>query len=108
MKITLTANEFADRFQRVRPDQFSRQALRALFEHFEQIEQDTGEEMEFNPIAICCNYAEYASATDAKRSREGSNETEEPTKEQEAYALNWLRVQTDVLKTSIGVVVREF
>lgn len=109
MKITLTAYEFADRFEKTRPGQFSREALKALFEHFESIEQDTGEEIEFDPVAISCDFAEYESATEAKRAREGSGESGEPTDEQENYSLNWLHSQTVVIELkSGGVVVGDF
>jgi hypothetical protein len=39
-----------------------------LFEYFEQYEQDTGEEMEFDPIAIRCDFDEYESLEDIKKS----------------------------------------
>ena len=39
-------------------DNFSYEALELLFNHFEGIENDTGEEIELDPIAICCEYAE--------------------------------------------------
>jgi hypothetical protein len=38
----------------------------ALFEYFEQYEQDTGEEMEFDPVAIRCDFDEYESLEDVK------------------------------------------
>jgi hypothetical protein len=40
----------------------------ALFEYFEQYEQDTGEkEMEFDPVAIRCAFNEYESLEDVKQ-----------------------------------------
>jgi len=50
---------FTDDLMKVRPDQFSYKALQALWEHFEQYEEDTGEQIEFDPISICCDYSEY-------------------------------------------------
>ncbi len=41
-----------------RKNQFSYEALLALFEHLEQWEQDTGEEIELDVIALCCAYRE--------------------------------------------------
>ena len=38
---------------------FSYQGLDALFNHLEEYENDTGEEIDFDPIAICCEWSEY-------------------------------------------------
>ena len=53
-------NEFAfleafrayDRF-----DQFGATALRSLFAYLEDLESDTGEEIELDVIALCCDYS---------------------------------------------------
>ena len=55
----MTKYDFQNDFMKVRPDQFSYKALQALWEHFEQYEEDTGEQIEFDPISICCDYSEY-------------------------------------------------
>lgn len=39
-------------------DNFSYNALQLLFDNFKELEDDTGEEMELDPIAICCDFAE--------------------------------------------------
>ena len=62
MKITLNESEFINRFMAIRPNQFSREALVALFDYLDKLEDDLGEETEFDPIAICCDWTEYASA----------------------------------------------
>jgi len=51
--------DFQNDFMKVRPDQFSYKALQALWEHFEQYEEGTGDTIEFDPIAICCDYSEF-------------------------------------------------
>jgi len=58
MKQTVNEYTFRDAFS-IRPNSFSYEALGAMFEYFEQLEDDIGEEMELDPIAICCDYAEY-------------------------------------------------
>jgi hypothetical protein len=63
MKTTLTQSSFIDAFTRAgRASQFSRMALGLLLEYFEQIEQDTGEEIELDVVAICCDYSESSTA----------------------------------------------
>ena len=59
---TVTQTEFVDRFVKIdRENNFSYWGRVALFEYFEQYEEDTGEQIEFDPIAICCEYTEYES-----------------------------------------------
>ena len=42
-----------------RGNQFSYEGLKALFSHLEEVEGETGEEMELDVIALCCEYSEY-------------------------------------------------
>lgn len=58
MKTTVNFSEFRDLFQQIRPDNFSYEGLRHLFSWLEQYEEDTGEEMELDVIAICCDFSE--------------------------------------------------
>ena len=58
MKTTVNQSEFIDAFHRSdRYEQFGYDALCSLFDYFEQMEEDCGEEMEFDVIAICCDYS---------------------------------------------------
>ena len=56
MIITLTETEFINRFLEIRPNNFSVEGLRALYEYFEEVDEG----MEFDPIAICTEYTEYS------------------------------------------------
>ena len=58
---TINQWEFVDEFKRIRPDNFSRLGLLELFDYFEMIEDSTGEQIELDIIAICCEYSEYES-----------------------------------------------
>jgi hypothetical protein len=59
MKTTVTFRDFVQAFKDMdRENQFSIDALNMIFEHIEQIEDETGEDYEFDVIAICCEYAE--------------------------------------------------
>jgi hypothetical protein len=58
MKTTVNQSEFIDAFHRYnRYDQFGYDALCALFEYMEQLEEDCGEEIEMDVIALCCDYS---------------------------------------------------
>ena len=59
MKKTVDRYEFASWFAEHRPNNFSPIGRLELFDMLESYEQDTGEEIEFDPIALCCEYTEY-------------------------------------------------
>ena len=61
MKQTINEFDFLQAFKQCRPDNFSRAGLIALYDYLEQYEDDTGEEIELDVIALCCEYAEYDS-----------------------------------------------
>jgi hypothetical protein len=58
MKQTLTKDMFRFQMNQIRPDNFSYEGQGVLFDYFEQYEDDIGEQIEFDPIAFCCEYAE--------------------------------------------------
>jgi hypothetical protein len=59
MKITINESQFRSAFHNAgRGEQFSYKGLGALYSYFEQYEEDTGEEIELDVIAICCDYSE--------------------------------------------------
>lgn len=66
MKQTVNLYGFRDAFQRIRPDNFSYDGLEILFDYLEELEQDTGEEMELDVIAICCDWCESDAETIAQ------------------------------------------
>jgi hypothetical protein len=59
MKTSINKYEFRDAFTRMgRQDNFSYEGLSILFDYFEEYEESTGEEIEFDVIAICCEFNE--------------------------------------------------
>lgn len=59
MKITVTETMFKDAFRQYgRQDNFSYEGLGILFEYFENYEEDCGDSIELDVIAICCEYQE--------------------------------------------------
>lgn len=57
---TINKYEFSDAFHKMgRGDQFSYEGLIALFDYLEMLEDDIGEPIELDVIALCCEYSEY-------------------------------------------------
>lgn len=58
MKQTVNLSAFVDAFHAYkRYDQFGYTALQILFDYLEEYEDSTGEELELDVIALCCDYS---------------------------------------------------
>tara|TARA_R110000764_G_scaffold117701_1_gene205050 strand:- start:449 stop:751 length:303 start_codon:yes stop_codon:yes gene_type:complete len=65
MKKTINFYDFRDAFHKFgRGEQFSASALRTLFDYLEDYEESCDTEIEFDVIALCCEYTEYDSIAD--------------------------------------------
>ena len=58
MKTTVSVYDFHQAFKELRPTNFSYAGLNILFDYFDEFEQESGEEMELDVIAICCDFTE--------------------------------------------------
>jgi hypothetical protein len=59
MKTTINFNDFREAFRRCdRESSYSREGLQMIFDYLEEYESSTGEEVELDVIAICCDYDE--------------------------------------------------
>lgn len=114
MKITLNFSQFLDNWPESIKDKFSYEAKKAIFDYIKEIEDGTGEETEFDPIAICCEWNEATSADEAaKEYFEYEGMTFDPedgheletVDEVEAKALKFLQDRTTVLELDNGGVV---
>ena len=63
MIMTLDVYKFRDLFNRVRPQQFTYEALGELFEYCEELDEG----MEFDPVAICCEWSEVGQGSEEHR-----------------------------------------
>ena len=64
MKQSVNMYDFERAFKNFERDNFSYDGLKALFEYLEEYEEGTGEEVELDVIALCCEYAEYDSLSE--------------------------------------------
>ena len=58
MKQTINLYDFRTAFAQMRPENFSYDGLKVLFEYLEELELSSGEEMELDVIGICCDFSE--------------------------------------------------
>ena len=115
MIINVNFSMFCDGFLRMdRKDSFSYEGKKALFDYLERLEEDTGEQIELDVIAICSEYTEYSTADEAAKNYfeyegmifdEDGNETMTADEVQEK-ALEFLQNRTIVL--SLGFMFRMY
>lgn len=58
----VTFSMFANSFDQ---NDYSYEALSKLFDYYESLEEDSGKQITFDPIAIRCDWTEYDSIEDA-------------------------------------------
>ena len=89
---TVTRNDFIEWFRKSeqRKNQFTYEGLDALFDHLEEYEEGTGEQIKFDPIALCCEFTEYENI-------EEYNKNYKPVKNLDA-----IRELTTVIETKNG------
>lgn len=60
MKTTVNFYEFRNAFEKYgRGNQFTYNGLNAIFDYLTELEEEIGEELELDVIAICCDFTEY-------------------------------------------------
>ena len=122
MKQTISVNDFRDAFIKYgRNDNFSYDGLGALFDYLEGYEDNRGEEMELDVVALCCDYIEYKNAFEAAEScnfefddseldlDEGEDDGGDFETEKEEQALEYLYENTLVIELEGGgVIIQDF
>lgn len=59
-------SQFCDSFSDTYKNNFSYAGKRALFDYLENMEEDTGEQIELDPVCLCCDYTEYENFEELK------------------------------------------
>ena len=112
MKETVTESRFIEAFRQTRPNQFSRPALVALFDYLGELERELGDETEFDPIGLCCDWTEYKNPIEAAEAYgwEAPEIPEGEERDDTSYrkALEFLADQTHVVEFDGGVLVLNF
>jgi hypothetical protein len=97
MKTTLNTYQIADSIKR--DCNFSYEACKALAEYFESLEEDTGVEMEYDGVAIRCDWAEYESLDAYVQEMYPDNYSEWAEKDEDEQ-LEWVQNNHQVIEVS--------
>lgn len=113
MHQTLSTSEAVDILTADQYAGWSRAGARALVEYLEQVEEETGERIEIDPVAIRCDFSEYTSAREAAADLGWNGTTDDDDEDAaEEAALEWLRDRTVALvfdgRDASGVIVGSF
>jgi hypothetical protein len=118
MKITLSTQDIADRLREDKNANWSHSGASALAEHLEELEKESGDEQEFDVVAVRCEFSEYVTATEAAKefgwepeNEEGLEGEDEEDREERivSAALEWLKEQTTVIETDgAAVIIQNF
>lgn len=106
MKTTLSTTEAAEILIADTCANWSRAGAFALVEYLEELEDSTGEEMEFDRVSIRCDFSEYYSAVAAWQDYDPACQFSGD--EDEAEALRLLQDRTSVIEFDGGVIIQNF
>ena len=87
---------------------FSYEGARALMNYLEDLSDDIGENIEYDPIAFCCDYAEYDESEYEDLADEYNEDFGQGDDFNEDDFFNWLRDETTVIEFNGGIIVQGF
>ena len=110
IKQYINQSDFVDAMARTYDDSnFTYEGKIALFDYFEQLSDDTGEDIELDPVAICCEYSEYESLKDASETYFMYNATEEEKAEYtDEKAREYFQNNTQLIEFDGGIIIQDF
>jgi len=111
MKKILSTHDIAHELSSNLSNGFTYNGAYALAEWLEQYEEETGEEIELDTVAIRCEWDEYESAWEAAAQYATPEELEPETddeEEKEKAALAYLEERTTVIPFNGGVIIQAF
>ena len=99
IKQKINFSEFCDSFSDTYKNNFTYDGKRALFDYLEQMSEDTGEDIELDIVALCCEYTEYESMEEALTAY---------NQDGKKYIKDDLSDYTTVIEFDGGVIMAEF
>lgn len=87
---------------------FSFEGANAVQDYYEQLSDDLGQDIEFDPIAWCCEFSEYGSFEDFKNDAGFTDSEGKHEGYPDIKTLDDLRDNTTVIEFDGGIIVGEF
>lgn len=105
MKMTIGIFDVADMLINASEKAWTRSGALAMAEWLQDMEEDSGMEIEIDPIGIQCGYAEYKSVTEAALEYGWEPDSSEYADQHEAAARHYLEAKTEIRLFSGGVLI---
>lgn len=87
---------------------WSRSGAEALIKYLEDLEDDIGNPIEFDRVALRCDFSEYKSVLEGAEDYDFIPSDDEDEDEIEAAALKYLEYRTTVIQFEGGVIIKQF
>jgi len=98
MKKNVSLKDFIQGFKDFGMDYFTIEGYEVLYNYLIDLEEDTGREIDFDVIAICCDYSEYTFKELLEEFFSNDEDFTDLKKGFEQEILNRLREKTEVLE----------
>jgi hypothetical protein len=118
MKMTLTRSDIANSLESMHGTSFSHYGSLALADYLLELEDSTGEEQEFDEVAIRCEFSEFESAESWAGDYFGDDVWEEmgidlngdetPEKQREKLIRDYIRDHGQLIEFTGGIIVSNF
>lgn len=109
---TLSQSDFISEFRSMSDtynNQFSYEGLQALYDHLEEYSDSTSEPVEFDPVALCCEYTEYTDLREASETFFMYDATDEERAEYtDEKAREYFANNTFLLEFEGGIIIQDF
>lgn len=103
---TVSFNRFCDSFNGSYENNFTYEGKRALYDYLEQYAQDLSENIELDPVALCCEYTEYNNFEEFKKDYNNIETMEELENNTTVIPVN--KVGYNVIKKTDGFIILQF
>lgn len=106
------ANDLYHDLKKMDRDNFSYDGAKALMESLEQMAGDCDTPLEYDPIAFCCDFAEYQDSEYESLANEYDESPKrkdyEDSESFEAALVKWLEENTQVIQFDGGIIIQSF
>lgn len=103
MKTNVNFNAFCDAFGESYKNNFSYKGQRALFDYLEQYEEDVGEEIELDIVALCCEYTEYEDVEEYLENYNGTTLSEFVEEQDEELLKEYKKYEKDSISDGLNL-----
>ena len=84
-------------------DNFSYDGRVALFQYLEQLEEDLGEQWDFDPVALRCEFTEFSNLDEV-----GNYYNDLQDLKDDAEKMEWLQDRTQIIEFKTGIILQDF